>query len=472
MKQLFFDDDKLFVRENIKRTLGKPELIMDSIYHDEILETHLSTGNIFKTEDGYRLLYQGRYKDRMYLFAAFSKDAVHFEPEDLTGKLEIEDRMAKNQIMKFKFGQEVAAIIKLNDENKYVMLMTDFDEEKNFVYDIIYTSEDLLHWELIKDTFWGDGCEPLTGLFYNHKKECYTIIRRPYWGIRSVGYSETKDWKTFSEFAPCVIADALDAPLTEIYGMKAFAYGDWFIGLTELFSNHKKAYSAKFFGGTEEVGLAYSEDGRYWRRSIRKPFLSGLGDENIEKLGYENKMLWISDMLQKDDEDLLLYTSASKLEHGHPYIGKDNVGSIMVYQLRKDGFICLENEDADKPALVATREKIWNGGELTVNLSAKQATVAIYESKSNVQCDNNMLGVAELAEGYTHDDCIPFSGDSKNWVPCFKNGKKLDDFKGKTIVIEIKLTNGKLYSIEGDYIDVFNTEAGRYRLYGVLPTRK
>ena len=80
-----------------------------------------------------------------------------------------------------------------------------------------------------------------------------------------------------------------------------------------------------------------------------------------------------------------------------------------------------------------------------------------------------MLGISHPVEGYSHDDCIPFEGDSTDWVPTYKNGNTLDALKGKTLVLEVRYEDGELYSISGDFTLLFNTPAARYRKFGVLP---
>ena len=137
--------------------------------------------------------------------------------------------------------------------------------------------------------------------------------------------------------------------------------------------------------------------------------------------------------------------------------------------MRLDGFVPLITEDVSRESTVATREKIWLGGELHLNVKAKKATVAVYSSSQDEAVFGNALGHTRPLEGFTHEDCIPLSGDSTDWVPAYKSGKFLDGYKGATLVFEIKFEDGELYSISGDYIDAFNTEAVRYRKYGVLP---
>ena len=90
----------------------------------------------------------------------------------------------------------------------------------------------------------------------------------------------------------------------------------------------------------------------------------------------------------------------------------------------------------------------------------------------NTACGMNVLGIAKKIAGFTHDDCIPFSGDSTEWVPQFKNGRKIDELSGKTLVFEICFTDGKIYSISGNCTDLFNTEGARYRKFGILPKSK
>lgn len=82
---------------------------------------------------------------------------------------------------------------------------------------------------------------------------------------------------------------------------------------------------------------------------------------------------------------------------------------------------------------------------------------------------SNVLGIANPVKGYSHDDCVPFEGDCKDWIPQYKNGKTVAQLSKKTIVFEIKFEDGELYSLFGDYTDVYNTEAARYRKFGVLP---
>ena len=103
------------------------------------------------------------------------------------------------------------------------------------VSDDLWVSPDLIEWNQVEGISWGDGAEPLAGVFYNGKKDVYTILERPLWGVRRVGYKETADWRHFTEYRDCLNVDALDERRAEIYGMFAFPYDDIFIVIPHIY---------------------------------------------------------------------------------------------------------------------------------------------------------------------------------------------------------------------------------------------
>lgn len=466
-KQLFFDDEKLFLRENVRRCLGKAELIPDSVYHDGVCETIFCSGWAFKIGEKYRCVYFGMCADGVArVFCAESKDGIRFTPEDVSGCTQIEHPIAAHQILEIP-GEEIADIYEDKTacpEQRYKMLVSHYNDARKMVEDPVYYSDDLIHWHLLENARWSDGAEPLACVFYNEKKQCHTILHRPYWGIRKVGYQETKDFMQLEEYHPCLHQDGYDAPLAEIYGMKALPYGGMFVGLAVLYTGIEGCLHSKYKGGREEAQLTYSADGRYWLRSLHEPFVSGKND--IDTIGYDNKMVWVSQIRQAENGDILILTSATPEEHGNFVPGTH--GTMQTYRVREDGFVFLTNEDASKPAAVATRDKLWHGGEAHINLAAKYATFAVYETAEN-EDGNNVLSFSRPIPGMGHEDCVPFSGDSTDWVPTFKSGKTMNDLAGKTLLLEVRFTEGKLYGIGGDFTDLFNVDAFRYRWSGVLP---
>ena len=465
-KQMFFDDNGLFVIDNLKREYGKYEIA--ATYKDPSCSTDLCTGHIFKLDDGrYRMLYfaHSRSYKGQKLFSAISNNGIDFEPEKL-----FDNKPICNEIM--DVGRREVAFIyedihKIGTLERYKMLCTELDSSKLAVKDELWISADLINWQIVDDVTWGDGCEPLAGVFYNEHKSVYTILQRPFWGIRRVGYKETTDWHSFTEYRDCLNIDVLDERRAEIYGMFAFPYEGMYIGIPHMYRGLGNELNAKYKNGYIDTQLAYSYDGRYWRRGLRDPFISGLQDEKSPRY-----MTWVTDMKRLDDGNVYFYGSASECEHGNVFSSPSDSGKILIYKMRRDGFIPLVTEDNNRGSRVATREKIWLGGELHLNIKAKSATFAVYSSSKDEAVFGNALGYSKLLQGFSHEDCIPFSGDSTDWIPTFKSGKRLDEYKGSTLVFEIKFEDGELYSLSGDFIDVFNTEAVRYRKFGSLPNSK
>ncbi len=442
MRLTFFDDSMLFRRERMTRKLGKPEIV--ATYCDGRSNISWFTGFVFRTDDGrFRMLYQGRQKDGSdMLLSAVSGDGLHFEFE--------------KEIMRVE-NAEVAAVVEddLNaPEERYKLLLCEYGKLPMRVRGSLFVSPDLVHWKMLEGVSWNNGNEPITGVFYNRVRDCFTITLRPDWGVRMVGFRETRDWRNFSEYVTCMRSDALDGPLDELYGMPAFDYAGRFVGLPLIYRNFEQGNHSKYWKGTIEAFLAYSDDGRYWIRSLRSPFLSGLNEETLGATGSLRPMVWPASFRTAEDGSLLIYGSASDREHG---IGFDAAGAgcICVWRVRKDGLIALEA--GDEEGVVSTREIAWYGGEAHLNLSAEHATFAVYESSGGVLPD------VKPVEGFGHGDCVPFSGDSTDWTPVFASGRKIDELKGRTLVFELRVRGGSVCSISGNGEPMFNVAAARFR---------
>ena len=466
-KYLFFDDNNLFCRDNAIRKYGVPQRI--ATYHDGVCSTDWCSGWTFRLDNGkYRMLYFGESAAfaGKKLFCATSDDGVHFAPEAL-----FEDKTYAHEIMTLRGGSETAAVyedtLTPKESERYKMLMSEYDGRGLSLTDGIYTSPDLVHWTRVEDASWGDGTEPLAGVFYNAKKDVYTVCQRPHWGVRCAGFKETKDWRTFSDYQHCLNVDALDEPLCEVYGLPAvYDCGGTYIGLVHMNRGLHSELNAKFHNGTMDMQLVYSDDGRYWKRSLREPFLTGTSDRN-GTAGYP--MLWTSCVREDADGSLLFYSSGSEYEHG-PGFRNHGTGRLFVHRLRRDGFISLTTEDKSKSSIVALRELAWHSGEAHINLTAKRATVAVHCTNESENVGGNVLGLSHPLEGYSHEDCVAFEGDSTDWVPMWRGGRSLSELAGKTLVLEIRYEQGELFSLAGDCTLLFNVPAARFRKCGEIIT--
>ena len=464
--QLFFDDQWLVGRDNLVRHYGRPELIEDAVYRDPYVNTSVGCLKIFfeETIQKYIMLYSGfNAKKESGVFMAQSDDAIHWSPRNVAKEAGIENPMAPNQCIPCDFLTEPVAFLK--DDNapaaeRYKVFGSKcyYDTERRCVCYLL-TSPDGIHF---KNTGirWHDtlmGCEPLGGAFYNEQTDSFIINCRPIWGDRRVCRVETKDFKTFTQPELVLQADSIDEPLMDIQGMNAFDYEDMKIGF--VFCYHVPPEPKdKAMDGKVDCQLAYSLNGRSFQRSLREPFI-GNGEPDSLTAG----MVWPCNVRQ-DEKDGTLYitAAASTLEHG--YFGVPGSGSILTYKLRRDGFVYLEAAGGE--GRLCTRCMYYQGGGFGIHLAcpAGVATCALYD-------DDVVHPYRKPMEGFGHEDCIPFTGDSDFWTPTFKN-RNLEELKGKCFMLEIKLKNGRLYALRGNFINMMATEVFRFNAHGDLPTRQ
>ena len=144
---------------DLERKYVKPEILTESIFSDGITSSIIRTGFVFKTDDGlYRMLYQGSThqskedvenmlaSDRDGCFIAVSRDGIHFEPEDVSDKIDLEDRIANNQILNINL--EIAEIIEdkyADPSERYKMMLIEIERSNIYVRGDLLVSSDLLH---------------------------------------------------------------------------------------------------------------------------------------------------------------------------------------------------------------------------------------------------------------------------------------------------------------------------------------
>lgn len=464
-RQLFFDDQRLFVRENLERVYG--EATLEELYRDEALVDPYGWAWAVDGPDGLvHLMYMGEHvaNHTNYLAAAVSSDGVHFKPRNTASESGLANPCVPNQYLPNPPNGEPAAVVVdplAAPSERYKLLFCDYGQLGAAwqVVDYVYASPDLIRWRKLESSSWNPiGTEPLLGAFYNDVYGCMTVMSRPDWGQRRVGITETKDWRHYTDLELCLQADSLDPALTEIYGMPSFAYEGYFIGFPHVYCDMPQMRRIKYFGGKMHCELAYSLNGRHWQRSLRKPFLPADNPAVARRLGGAAKMLFLTSMRRDRDGSILLYGTVTRQEHGSPNAAKDLKGNaVFVFRLRQDGFVGLKTTDAGRPGRLCSRALVWKGSELAFNLKAEEATCAIFPHVE--------LGKPEPLEplaGFGHADCGPFSGDSTAWHPQWKGGS-LASLGNRLVLVELKFRNGTVYSFTADGVPRMEIEAERYR---------
>ena len=433
---LFFDDFYLDRRENLSRHVGRPELVPEATFEDP--DHWVSSGypTVFRHESGaWRCLYLGKPlgdPQERYPLLAESDDGIGWETANLTKLVPLPDRRFPHQVMPVdEFGEwDCYVDDKAEDPNERLKGLV-VNRERT----ALWTSPDGLRWTRVEGVEWRAGTpDPPSTAFWNEVRHSYVISARPTPRPhpRRVAFSETKDWRTFSEQELVLMADGLDTPLAELYGMIVFPYEGKFIGLLWVYHTDPTAMS-KFFGGKTDCQLAYSYNGWHFQRALREPFIPNaptgeLGAGTVRP----------TSLVVDNEQAIRIYSSSSKLEHGHHIFG-DDPGAILMHRLRLDGFVYLESDGG--PGLLGTRPLFLRSGEVQLNVqSGHEVRVQVTDIDG------------KPVEGYTFDDCEPFRGDDLFWTPRWKHNRRLTELAEQFIRVEIRLNHARLYAIRGDFI--------------------
>ena len=468
-KHLYFDDQRLFVRENLRRVYGHPKMV--GYYHDSHASGFFGWSWAVKDESGLtHLFYQGyenlQNRERLCYLAAISDDGIDFRPRLTAAEAGIKDDFANAVLPTSRVHSEIGSIIVdhlAQPEERYKMLFTDntnlWDGACNWtIEDYVMSSPDLIHWRKIFGSSWNPyGTEPVLGCFFNPVTGKHTILSRPCWGERRVTWTETQNWHNYTPAELCLQCDPLDEPLAELYGMVGLFHDGWFIGFPHIFANNPQVRCGKFCPGTMHFELAYSLNGHNWWRALRQPFIPFDDAGIVGQLGRPASMVWCTSApLRQADGSYLFYCSVNTHEHGSydANLKPEDMG-VCIFKLRPDGFIGLETDDPQRESRLATRSLVWRGGNgPVVNLAASRATCALY----NAQDDRPL-------EGFSHEDCEPFSGDDTAWIPRWRGGSP-EAFTGKEVVVELRFSKGRLYSIAYDGIPLVGSDSFRFNNKG------
>jgi len=454
---LFFDDESLTRRENVRRRLGRPRRIEESVYHDPCGNCTWGYPAVFRDTDGWHLVYGINYNRGINagggsVALARSGDGLQWEPDPRAAAVEIPNRVAPNQITAAPPGLFASAF----EADPAVPGL----ERYNLLYHChpggqIWTSPDCLHWRLVEGAAWQNpNPDPPTFVHWNARRGAYVFSTRPDYCDRRIAFFETRDFRSYGRMELALQTDSLDRPLTQIYGMPVFPYDGWFIGLPWMFdisATETGCLPHKYLGGKQHAQLAYSVNGWHWQRTLREPFI-GNGEPGEPDSGCVQP----SCLVRLDDGSLRFYASTSRHEHGHC---PPDDGYIVTYGLRKDGFMYLESDGG--VGIVGTRALYWKGGEVELNVQAPAGWVKVQVTEPN----------GKVIEGYGFADGEVLHGDHTAWVPRWQDGKTLAALAGRMVRIEIELDNARLYALRGNYIECRLSDCLR-QSQGVVPSEE
>ena len=469
MKLLFFDDTQLMEKSNMVRRVGRPELVSEGTFQDPHSDVSFAYPSVFPNPDtgGWRCLYQGVVRNPPH-FAALaidSDDGVNWRVPDLTDTVSIKERYLPHQVEPAPwdlFGEWGPCYYDERAEDPSQRI-------KGFVCkghgpgtgikdSWIVTSPDGLTWRGdMEGSRWHPyGSDPAVSAFWNWRRNSYVLAIRPNNGDRRIAVIETPDWERFSKVELALSPDALDPDLAEIYGMPTFPYGRMFIGLLWLYRVPPVAGEyGKYHGGRIDCQLAYSYDGWHFNRGLRDSFIAN-GAPGEHGAG----CVLPSSMVVTDGE-VRIYSCASRLEHAifSEELGVEQ-GAILMHRLRLDGFVYLECPGGT--GHLRTRGMMVEGDELALNVQVPDGEVRVEVSEP----------AGAPIEGFTFEDCAPCRADDTAWEPTWRDGRRFGSLKDRAVDLGIRVENGRLYSISGDFQMLTAKEAMRYVNFGTPPDPK
>ncbi len=452
---LFFDDECLYAREKIARKLGQPRRV--GAYHETAGNCTWGYPSVFRdaASGRWRMIYQAGIKKANrgggVVLLAESDDGLQWVRRDTTKDYVIPDRVAPHQIFlsqPINLLSNVFEDLRAAPAVRYKMLTTTPAR--------LWTSPDLVHWTLQEGKNWqAEAPDPPSFVFWNALRRSYQITTRPDHTDRRICLIETEDWETFTAPELVMQADADDPPLAQLYGMQVLPYEGYFIGALWMYhsgSARPTMAPHRYSGGRQDTWLTYSLNGTHWQR-CRHEALFANGPAGAPDAG----CLQVSSIVPLDDRTLRCYASSSTLEHG---LCPPEDGYITAYDLRRDGFVCLEA--GEETGLVGTRALYWRGGEVVLNIDASAGAARV----------RLLTPEGHSITGYAFDDCLPLTGDEVAWTPRWKNGKTLSALAGTMLRCDIELRQARLYALRGDFVLSRLVDVRKFQKEKVIPSRR
>lgn len=370
-------------------------------------------------------------------FYAISDDGINYESVGQMDGMKIpgyyyvnEDKHTNNPLEKYK-----TVIMKIEEDNKH--------DSKGY----IATSPDFLNWNTDTEYKISDHASDSTNnIFYNPVLKKYQVIYRGAYIDRRISTILSDDLVNWSEPILIMTPTPFDEPLTQYYGMVVYPFDGILLGALQIYhTDPNDIVSSKMIGKTD-AALVYSYNGINWSRvsdeyMIERSMYPEYGSGGI----YPMNIVESTDGLE-----WIIGAGAPINDHGcgfspaypdwpHPEASKE-IGntSICFYKIRKFGFTGLES--IGYHSYIRLRRIQILGDRLTFNAVSSFGYIKFQIKDEHYK----------VIDGFSFDDCIPFTGDSIAFTPQFKN-KKIGDLKGESVHIEIECRTTTIFTMEGDF---------------------
>jgi len=305
---------------------------------------------------------------------------------------------------------------------------------------VVSTSPDGINWTENSDLeVYPFSSDTYNCIFYNPISKKYCVTMRPALIDRRIGLIQSKNLKEWEDPEIIIHPDAENIEgnyMIQYYSMWAGWNEGMFLGLLWNYHTSITDTNSCKMNGFMDTELVYSYDGNHWMHTTRRPIV-----QRPAPPSFGHTQLNFSSIIETKEKDKwILVASASRAFHSSAEENKrlmqlyGNTFNISFYEIRKNGLCGMEC--CGRNGILTTKAFELVEPDLTFNLSAPFGHVKF--SVTDV--------VGKPYEGFSFDDCVPFTGDSVSAVPNWKN-HKLDELKGQRVRISLNLNTAVLYSL-------------------------
>jgi hypothetical protein len=171
--------------------------------------------------------------------------------------------------------------------------------------------------------------------------------------------------------------------------------------------------------------LTWSRDGINFQRLPQRPKLIEYGADGSWD---DTLILACPNWIEVGDEWWIYYNGWDG-----PHETVERYGGVGLVKIRKEGFISQRGPAGG--GVVCTRELLWPGGGLIVNVDARQGELRVRVSDA----------LRRPIQGFNYPDCVSFKGNSVSHEVKWKE-KSLDTLKGQVVRLEFHLSSADLYT--------------------------
>jgi len=287
---------------------------------------------------------------------------------------------------------------------------------------------------------------------YPFKSDTYNcILRNPVTGNyqlffrasnvdRRVAMIQSADMSSWTRPMTVIHPDAGyddESEMVQLYALWAGWFDGMFLGTLWRFHTEAADESYPKMFGSMDTELVYSYNGTNWMHTTRAPLVP-----RPQPPAYGNTQLCLSGMFEtRDRRDWILLGCASRAVHGSSRENKrlqellhGDMADVCFYSVRRDGLSGLEC--CGRGGLIGTKPFDLLAADLSCNVNAPYGWVRFQVTDPE----------AKPIEGFSFEDCVPFTGDDRDMIPAWK-AHALAELKGRRVRLWAELNTAVLHSM-------------------------